>query len=107
MLRDALARRHNVPRDNIVLGVGIDDLLGLVVRAFCDPGDHVVMSHGAYPTFAFHVRGFGAKLVTPALSRRPQRSRGARRGGAPAQGATCLSFEPRQSHRELGCGVGD
>jgi len=65
VLRDALARRHNVARDNIVLGAGIDDLLGLIVRAFCDPGDRVVMSHGAYPTFAFHVAGFGARLATP------------------------------------------
>lgn len=65
VLRDALARRHNVARDNIVLGAGIDDLLGLMVRAFCDPSDRVVMSHGAYPTFAFHVAGFGALLATP------------------------------------------
>jgi histidinol-phosphate aminotransferase len=65
VLREALAKRHNVARDNIVLGAGIDDLLGLVVRAFCDPGDRVVMSLGAYPTFAFHVRGFGVTLVTP------------------------------------------
>jgi histidinol-phosphate aminotransferase len=64
VLREALAQRHNVARDNVVLGAGIDDLLGLIVRAFCDPGDRVVMSHGAYPTFAFHVNGFGAKLAT-------------------------------------------
>jgi histidinol-phosphate aminotransferase len=48
-----------------VVGAGIDDLLGLVVRAFVDPGDAVVMSKGAYPTFAFHVNGFGGRLVTP------------------------------------------
>jgi histidinol-phosphate aminotransferase len=65
VLREALAKRHNVARENIALGAGIDDLLGLIVRAFCDPGDRVVMSFGAYPTFAFHVRGFGATLVTP------------------------------------------
>jgi len=65
VLREALARRHNVARDNIVLGAGIDDLLGLIVRAFCDPGDRVVMSFGAYPTFAFHVRGFGRDRNDP------------------------------------------
>ena len=63
-LRSALARRHGVGLDNIVLGSGIDDLLGLVVRAVIDPGDAVVMSHGAYPTFAFHVDGFGGRLRT-------------------------------------------
>lgn len=37
VLGDALARRHNVPRDNVVLGAGIDDLLGLVVAPFVIP----------------------------------------------------------------------
>lgn len=64
VLREALARRHGTSRDNIVLGSGIDDLLGLIVRTIIDPGDTVVMSYGAYPTFAFHVSGFGGKLAT-------------------------------------------
>jgi len=63
VLRQALARHHGVRRDNIGLGIGIDDLLGLLVRAFVDPGDPVVMSYGAYPTFAFHVAGFGGRFV--------------------------------------------
>jgi histidinol-phosphate aminotransferase len=62
-LREALAQKHGVRRENIGLGIGIDDLLGLLVRAFVDPGDPVVMSHGAYPTFAFHVSGFGGRFV--------------------------------------------
>src|SRR5579863_7831360 len=64
-LREALAQHHGVARDNIGLGIGADDLLGLSVRAVIDPGDPVVMSHGAYPTFAFHVNGFGGRFVTP------------------------------------------
>jgi histidinol-phosphate aminotransferase len=64
VLREALATRHRVARGNVVLGSGIDDLLGLIVRSVIDPGDAVVMSHGAYPTFAFHVNGFGGQLTT-------------------------------------------
>jgi histidinol-phosphate aminotransferase len=64
-LRHALGGRLGVAPGNIVVGAGIDDLLGLVVRAFIDPGDAVVMSKGAYPTFAFHVNGYGGRLVTP------------------------------------------
>jgi histidinol-phosphate aminotransferase len=64
-LREALARHHGVSRENIGLGVGADDILSLAVRSVIDPGDPVVMSHGAYPTFAFHVNGFGGKFVTP------------------------------------------
>ncbi|HUZ71774.1 MAG TPA: aminotransferase class I/II-fold pyridoxal phosphate-dependent enzyme [Stellaceae bacterium] len=63
VLREALAHQHGVKRANIGLGIGIDDLLGLAVRAIVDPGDPVVMSHGAYPTFAFHVSGFGGRFV--------------------------------------------
>src|SRR5258708_16372816 len=64
VLREALAAHHRVGRGNILLASGIDDLLGLIVRTVIDPGDTVVMSHGAYPTFAFHVNGFGGKLAT-------------------------------------------
>lgn len=64
-LREALARHHGVDRANIGLGVGADDVLSLSVRTFLDPGAPVVMSEGAYPTFAFHVRGFGGRFVTP------------------------------------------
>jgi histidinol-phosphate aminotransferase len=63
VLREALARHHGIRRENIGLGIGADDLLGLTVRAFIDPGNPVVMSHGAYPTFAFHVAGFGGRFV--------------------------------------------
>jgi len=63
VLREALARHHGVKRENVGLGIGVDDLLGLTVRAFVDPGEPVVMSHGAYPTFAFHVAGFGGRFV--------------------------------------------
>ncbi|HVA15206.1 MAG TPA: aminotransferase class I/II-fold pyridoxal phosphate-dependent enzyme [Stellaceae bacterium] len=64
-LREALGRHHGVARDHIGLGVGADDILSLAVRIAIDPGDPVVMSHGAYPTFAFHVSAFGGRFVTP------------------------------------------
>src|ERR1051326_7513974 len=61
-LRQALARKHGVSMEQIVVGSGIDDLLGLVVRAFLDPGERVVTSLGAYPTFNYHVIGYGGAL---------------------------------------------
>ncbi len=63
-LRNALAAHHGVPGEGIVIGEGIDSLLGLTVRAFVSPGDRVVTSAGAYPTFNYHVAGFGGELVT-------------------------------------------
>ncbi|MGE0022093.1 MAG: pyridoxal phosphate-dependent aminotransferase [Hyphomicrobium sp.] len=62
-LRVALARHHDVAPENVVIGEGIDGLLGLAVRAVAEPGDVIVTSDGAYPTFNFHVAAQGATLV--------------------------------------------
>jgi len=63
-LKQALAAHHEIPAENIVVGEGIDALLGYLVRMLVEPGDKVVTSFGAYPTFNFHVAGFGGELVT-------------------------------------------
>ena len=61
-LRHALAAHHHVRPENIMPGEGIDGLLGLLVRLMIAPGDRVVTSDGAYPTFNYHVAGFGGVL---------------------------------------------
>lgn len=61
-LRGALAVYHRIGADRIVVGEGIDGLLGYLVRMIVGPGDPVVTSDGAYPTFNFHVAGFGGAL---------------------------------------------
>ncbi len=61
-LRHALAAHHGVTPENIVVGEGIDGLLGYLVRLLIGPGDAVVTSDGAYPTFNYHVAGFGGVL---------------------------------------------
>ncbi|MCV6824999.1 MULTISPECIES: pyridoxal phosphate-dependent aminotransferase [Halocynthiibacter] len=63
-LRNALADYHGLSADNILIGEGIDGLLNYVVRLFIEPGDCVVTSAGAYPTFNYHVAGFGGKIET-------------------------------------------
>ena len=63
-LRTALAAHHGCTTANIMPGEGIDTLLGLAVRLFVGPGDAVVTSQGAYPTFNYHVAGFGGTLHT-------------------------------------------
>ncbi|MBE1284947.1 MAG: pyridoxal phosphate-dependent aminotransferase [Rhodobacteraceae bacterium] len=63
-LRHALAKHHGVAPDNIMIGEGIDGLLGYLVRLIIGKGDRVVTSAGAYPTFNYHVAGFGGELHT-------------------------------------------
>ena len=62
-LRSALAAHHGVAPGHIMLGEGIDGLLGLLVRLVVAPCETVVTSDGAYPTFNYHVAGFGGRLV--------------------------------------------
>ncbi len=61
-LRRALAAHHATTPENVIVGEGIDGLLGYLVRLLIAPGDAVVTSDGAYPTFNYHVAGFGGVL---------------------------------------------
>lgn len=63
-LRAAIATHHGIGIENVAVGEGIDGLLGLAVRLFVEPGVTVATSLGAYPTYNFHVAGFGGRLVT-------------------------------------------
>ena len=63
-LKAALAAHHGCGPQNIVVGEGIDGLLGYLVRLMVTEGDPVVTSRGAYPTFNFHVAGYGGQLQT-------------------------------------------
>jgi histidinol-phosphate aminotransferase len=57
-----LPAHHGIAMENIVVGEGIDGLLGYLVRLLVTEGDAVVTSDGAYPTFNYHVAGFGGVL---------------------------------------------
>jgi histidinol-phosphate aminotransferase len=62
-LKQALAVHHGVTPAYIAVGPGIDGLLGLICRLTLEPGTPVVTSLGAYPTFNFHVSGYGGVLT--------------------------------------------
>ncbi len=63
-LRLALSTSLGIDLGNIVIGNGIDGLLGYVVRAIVEPGAAVVTSLGTYPTFSYHVVANGG-IVHP------------------------------------------
>ena len=62
-LIQAIAKLHRIPAASIVIGEGIDGLLGLTVHMAVEPGRPVVTSDGAYPTFNFHVASHGGNLL--------------------------------------------
>lgn len=61
-LQHALAAKFGVSPEEITIGEGIDGLMSWVVRLFIAPGDKVVMAAGGYPTFIYHVSGYGGEL---------------------------------------------
>ncbi len=65
-LRQALSLQLGVPMASIVLGAGIDELLGLSCRIFLEPNDAVVTTFGSYPTF-----DYGASACGPVFHRVP------------------------------------
>lgn len=62
-LRDALAAKHGCKPSQILVGAGIDDIMGLVIRGFVAPGGTALTTRGSYPTFNYHVTGYGGRLV--------------------------------------------
>ncbi|MHB1103252.1 MAG: pyridoxal phosphate-dependent aminotransferase [Devosia sp.] len=63
-LRVALARHLGVGPEKLAIGEGIDGLMNLMVRLYVAPGATALTSLGAYPTFNYHVAGFGGRLLT-------------------------------------------
>jgi histidinol-phosphate aminotransferase len=62
-LKAAIARYHRVNPNSLAIDCGSDALLGLTVRLTTAPGDVVVTSLGAYPTFSYHVDACGGRLL--------------------------------------------
>jgi len=62
-LRSALAAHHHVDPEQILIGNGADDVLDCCFRAFCDPGDNVVLPLPTYSLLPVLARQHGAALV--------------------------------------------
>jgi histidinol-phosphate aminotransferase len=62
-LREALAKKHGVPTDNVILGAGSTELIDLAARITLRPGDCGVTSHGSFLLYSIAVRAAGARLL--------------------------------------------
>jgi histidinol-phosphate aminotransferase len=63
-LRQAIAAHLGIPARNVMPGEGVDAILGMAVRLYAAPGSTVVTSLGGYPTFNYHLAGYGAHMHT-------------------------------------------
>ena len=62
-LRQALAQRHGLTADHIVLGNGSNDLIELLVRSFLRPGDEAVVPHPSFVVYPMIVQAAGGIRV--------------------------------------------
>lgn len=66
-LREALAARHGVAFENIILGAGSSELIAFAARALLGPGRAGVTSTSTFPLYPINIRLTGAELVETPL----------------------------------------
>jgi len=66
-LRQALAKRHGVSPEHIVLGNGSNELIELIVHAFLRPGDEAVVPHPSFVVYPMIVQAAGGIRVVVML----------------------------------------
>jgi histidinol-phosphate aminotransferase len=62
-LRRALGQHYGLDADRIVCGAGSDDLITLLVRAYCGPGDNIVYSAHGFLMYALNATAVGAAAI--------------------------------------------
>ncbi len=63
LLREAIARRHEVEVERVVCGFGSDDILQLLARGYAGPGDEVLYSEHGFLIYPIAARAVGAAPV--------------------------------------------
>jgi histidinol-phosphate aminotransferase len=66
-LRHALAKRHNVAPEQIVLGNGSNELIELIVRGFLRPGEEAIIPHPSFVVYPMIVQAAGGIRVVITL----------------------------------------
>jgi histidinol-phosphate aminotransferase len=66
-LRRALARRHGVTPDHVILGNGSNDLIELVARGFLRAGEEAVIPHPSFVVYPMIVQAVGGIRVVVTL----------------------------------------
>ncbi len=62
-LRQALAKKHDVTAEQVILGNGSNELIELLVRTFLKPGDEAVVPHPSFVVYPMIVQAAGGIRV--------------------------------------------
>ncbi len=64
----ALAKKHQLSEDQVVIGNGSNDVLDLIARTYLKAGDNAVSSQYAFAVYAIATQSTGAKnIIVPAI----------------------------------------
>ena len=93
-LREALAERHGLAPEQVVLGNGADELIRLCAVATLDPGDAAAYPWPSFPSYGTAARCGGAEpLPTPLAGRAPTWTR-CSSGPAAPRPSSCILANP-------------
>lgn len=90
-LTEALAAKHGVPPETIVLGAGSTEVLKMAVQAFATPRGHLVLADPTYEDTGFYAGSLDLEVVK--LPLRPDMAHdleAMRRAAASASGPVCV-----------------
>jgi histidinol-phosphate aminotransferase len=62
-LRQALAKKHEIEANNIIIGAGSDELLHLLAQTYLGEGDEAIMSEFAFLVYPIITKGAGATPI--------------------------------------------
>ncbi|MCF8474659.1 MAG: histidinol-phosphate transaminase [Emcibacter sp.] len=62
-LRAALAKKYDIEADQIVCGIGSDEILKLACRAYLEPNDEVIFSNHSFMMYPIATRSYGGIAV--------------------------------------------
>jgi histidinol-phosphate aminotransferase len=62
-IRQAISRRYGIKADNILMGIGSDELLSALVRAYAGAGDEVLYPTATFPMYRIYAMATGADIV--------------------------------------------
>ncbi|HRE91726.1 MAG TPA: aminotransferase class I/II-fold pyridoxal phosphate-dependent enzyme, partial [Myxococcota bacterium] len=66
-LRLALSQRHELPMNQVVVGNGSNELIGMIARVFIGPGEHALSSAGSFIAYRIAARSHGRDFVEAPL----------------------------------------
>lgn len=68
-LREAIAEKYGVSAEDVFVGNGSDEIIDLIVKTFCNPGDVATISVPTFEMYSMYLTIAGAKILASPLKR--------------------------------------